>query len=263
MFAIRFVAVQLLAAFLACQVLGLVVGSLFIGAGISTVENPSDVGNAFQLIFGILVTTGILLVILYFYKGSGLLRVLEALMMFAAADLFFSLFLGDLPALLLSVGLLAVRFLYEPFRPYLLMFAAVVVGSLLGASLDVLPVLVFAVLISSYDFIAVFLTKHMVFLAERMNEKKVSMTVNFKHKKEQVMLGSGDFVVPIVLGVALLHQQGVVVAFAAALGATAGLASLLWLMERKRGYYPGLPPIVFGELLLTAVALGAKTVLHV
>jgi len=99
-------------------------------------------------------------------------------------------------------------------------------------------------------------------LAERMSERKASLTVNFKHKKQQVMLGSGDFVVPLVLSVSLLHHYGIFVAAAAALGAGLGLASLLWLMERKRGYYPGLPPIVFGELLLTALALGLKTVLN-
>jgi len=259
-FTIRFVALQLLAAFFAVQFLGLVMGSLFIAAGIQTVEDPSDVGNALQLLGGILVTTGILLVVLYFYKGSALLRGLEALMMFTASSLFFSLFFNELITVGLALVLLGIRFLYEPFRPFLLMFATMVVGGLLGASLDVLPVLVFIVLISAYDFAAVFLTKHMVFLAERMSEKKASMTVNFKHKKQQVMLGSGDFVVPLVLSVSLLHHYGVFIAAFAALGAGLGLASLLWLMERKRGYYPGLPPIVFGELLLTALAFGLKMV---
>lgn len=261
-FAIRFVAVQLLAAFFVVQFLGLVVGSLFIAAGIQTVENPADVGNAVQLLGGILVMTGILLVVLYFYKGSALLKGLEALMMFTASGLFFSLFFNELVTLGLALVLLGIRFMYEPFRPFLLMFSAMVVGGLLGASLDVLPVLVFVTLISAYDFAAVFLTKHMVFLAERMSERKASMTVNFKHKKQQVMLGSGDFVVPLVLSVSLLHGFGVFVAAAAAIGAGLGLASLLWLMERKRGYYPGLPPIVFGELLLTALAFGVKMALR-
>lgn len=260
LFAIRFVAVKLLAAFFAVQFLGLVAGSLFIAAGVQAVENPADVGNAFQLLTGILVTTGVLLLVLYFYKGSGLLKLLEALMMFTASSLFLSLFLPELPTLLFAAGLLALRFLYEPFRPFLLMFSAAIVGGLLGASLDVLPVLVFVTLISAYDFVAVFLTKHMVFLAERMNERRTSLTVDFKHKKQQVMLGSGDFVVPLVLSVSLLHNSGVLVAAFAALGAGLGLASLLWLMERKRGYYPGLPPIVFGELLMTAVAFGVKAV---
>ncbi len=261
-FTIRFVALQLLAAFFAVQFLGLVVGVQFIAAGIQTVDDPADVGNALQLIVGILVTTGILLAVLHFYKGSALIKGLEALMMFTASGLFFSLFFNEFVTLGLALVLLGVRFLYEPFRPFLLMFATMVVGGLLGASLDVLPVLVFVVLISAYDFVAVFMTKHMVVLAERMSERKASLTVNFKHKKQQVMLGSGDFVVPLVLSVSLLHHYGIFVAAAAALGAGLGLASLLWLMERKRGYYPGLPPIVFGELLLTALALGLKTVLN-
>jgi len=261
-FSIRFVALQLLAAFFAVQVLGIAMGSAFIAAGIQTVDNPADVGNALQLLLGILVTTGILLVVLYFYKGSALLKGLEAVMMFTASTLAFSLVLPDVPTLLLAAGLVALRFLYEPFRPFLLMFAAMVVGGLLGASLDVLPVLVFVVAISAYDFVAVFMTKHMVFLAERMNERKTSLTVNFKHEKQQVMLGSGDFVVPLVLSVSLFHQYGLFIAAFAAVGATLGLASLLWLMEKKRGYYPGLQPIVFGELLLTAVGFGIKMALN-
>ncbi|MBI5225829.1 hypothetical protein HY994_01150 [Candidatus Micrarchaeota archaeon] len=262
MFSIRFVAVQLLAAFMCCMMIGLVVGSLFIATGIQTYDNPSDPANAVSLIIGILITTGLLLLVLKFYKGNALLKGLEALMMFASANLFISLFFDDLVTLALSLGLLAVRFVYEPIRPYLLMFAAVVVGGFLGSQIGLVPVLLFAVLISGYDFIAVFLTKHMIVLAERMSEKKTSLTVNFSHKKQQVMLGSGDFVVPIVLSVSLLNSVGLFVAVAAAFGAAAGLGSLLYIMERKKGYYPGLPPIVFGSLLFTVLAMGAKAVLH-
>lgn len=257
-FTIRFVALQLLAAFFAVQILGLAMGSAFISAGVRTVEDPADIGNALQLLLGVLVTTAILLVVLYFYKGSGLLKGLEALMMFTASTLAFSLVLAELPAMVLGVILVAIRFAYDPFRPFLLMFSAMVVGALLGSSLDVIPVLLFVVLISAYDFAAVFLTKHMVFLAERMSERKASLTVNFKHAKQQVMLGSGDFVVPLVLSVSLFHQYGLFIAVFAAIGATLGLGSLLVLMERRKGYYPGLPPIVFGELLLTAVGFGIK-----
>ncbi len=254
MFRIRFVSTQLLLAFGVVQLFGLFVGSLFIAQGIQAVENPSDPANALYFIGGILVSTAVMLLVLHFYKGAMLFKGVEALLMFAASYIFLSLFLGEPLPFVISVGLVALRFAYDPFKQYLLMFSTAVIGALLGASLDVVPVLIFIVLLSGYDFAAVFLTKHMVFMAKRLDERKASFAVGFRQKKQQVMLGTGDFVVPLVFSVSLLHAYGGFAAVASVIGAVVGLGSLLLLMERRKGYYPGLPPIVGGQLLFAAAA---------
>lgn len=257
-FRIRLVAVQLLVAFAIAQIVGLWVGAQFAAQGLSAVENPSDPANAVYFLGGILVTTTLMLVLLKFYKGRLLFVGLEAVLMFVAGNLFFSLFFDGMVALGLSLALLALRFLFEPARQYVLLLSTVVVGGLLGASLDLIPVTLFVVLLAGYDFVAVFMTKHMVTLAKRLDERKTNFTVGFKQKKQQVQLGTGDFVVPIVFGVSVLNALGIGPAIAAALGATAGLGALLWHMERQRGYFPGLPPIVGGQLLAVGVAAGLK-----
>lgn len=261
-FRIRFVALQLLLVFAIAQAAGLAVGGLFLAQDVQVVEDPSDPVNALYFLGGILVTTAIMLAVLYVYKGIWFFKAVEALLMFVAANLFLSFFLDATAALVVSVGLVALRFAFESFRQYLLLFSTVVVGGLLGASLDLVPVLLFVVLLAAYDFVAVFFTKHMVVLAKRLDERKTSFSVGFKQKKQEVQLGTGDFVVPVVLGVSVLNGFGAVLALASALGAVLGLGELLWYMESRKGYFPGLPPIVGGQLLvlgagfLIQVALG-------
>ncbi|MBI4361058.1 hypothetical protein HY572_04790 [Candidatus Micrarchaeota archaeon] len=260
-FRIRFVALQLLLVFAVAQAAGLVVGSLFLAQDIQVMEDPSDPANALYFLGGILVSTAVLMAVLYFYKGTWFFKAVEALLMFVAANLFFSFFLDGVAALGVAVGLVALRLLFEPFRQYLLLFSTVVVGGLLGASLEFFPVLLFVVLLAAYDFAAVFLTKHMVFLAKRLDERKASFSVGFKQKRQEVQLGTGDFVVPIVLAVSVLNGFGPFLALAAGLGAVLGLGGLLWHMESRKGYFPGLPPIVGGQLLLVGVGFLVKTVL--
>ena len=261
MFLIRLVATRLLLAFALAQIFGLLVGTLFMAQEISVVENPADPANALRLFGGILVSTLLLLLILKFYKGDMLFRILEAFLIFSTVDLFFALVMGEETiAFWLAIGFLFARYLFSFLAQALIIFSTVVVGSLLGSSLDFLPVVLFVVLLAGYDFVAVFVTKHMVTLAKALENRKNTLTVGFTHKKEKVHLGTGDFVVPVVFCVSVLKTFGLGPAILSGLGATFGLAVLLWVMEKRRGYYPALPPIVLGCLLGVALSLAAKAV---
>lgn len=260
MFLIRLVAARLLVVFGFAQMLGLLVGALFLAQEISVVENPSDPANALRLFGGILVSTAVLLLILKFYKGDLLFRAMEAFLVFSTSEIFFALTIGEPVALFFAGGTLAARYLFPILKQPLIVFSTLVVGGILGASLDFFPVLLFVVILAAYDFVAVFVTKHMVVLAKALDGRKNTLSVNIKHKKEHVQLGTGDFVVPVVFCVSVLKSFGPSSAILAALGATFGLAALLWIMENKRGYYPGLPPIVGGALFGLGLSLGAKAV---
>ncbi|MBI5036853.1 hypothetical protein HZC09_05945 [Candidatus Micrarchaeota archaeon] len=261
MFSLRLVATQLLGSFALAQVLGLAVGGLFASRELGIVENPSDPSNALYFFGGILLVTVLMLLVLKYYKGKLLFIAMETVLIFVTSDLFLSLFLPGIYAAGIAFALVALRHVYPKARQALILSASVIVGALLGSSLDFLPVLLFVVLLSSYDFVAVFMTKHMITLAKALDNQKNNFTVAFRHKKDVVELGTGDFVVPIVLCVSASQAFGIAPALFAALGATAGLASLLFFMEKKKGYYPGLPPVVFGALLALGLFLGAKAVL--
>src|SRR3989344_7206413 len=77
-------------------------------------------------------------------------------------------------------------------------------GALVGASLGVVPVIVFLVLLSIYDFIAVFKTKHMVTLAKGITKKNLSFTYALPTKEHQFELGTGDMVIPLAFAASVL-----------------------------------------------------------
>lgn len=70
---------------------------------------------------------------------------------------------------------------------------------------------------------------------------------------ETIELGTGDLVIPAMLMVSSLKLDAAggipLHAIAAFAGSVIGMAALFWVLERQRGYWPALPPLVFGALL--------------
>jgi presenilin-like A22 family membrane protease len=207
----------LIVVFLAAQLLG-------IGVGIGLIheiesgqleqptvltENPDDPINAVALIVGILVFTAILLLFMKFFKGAGLFRVLEIFVLFSATVIAASAFLPEL-AFMFAVQLVALKLLFPKnifFRNVAAIVAVAGVGALIGVSLGVVPVLIFLILLSVYDFIAVFKTKHMVRLAKGISGRNLAFTVALPSKKHQFELGTGDLVMPLVFAVSVMKTS--------------------------------------------------------
>lgn len=253
------VLVKLVALFLATQAIGLVVGSSLIAEIDSgqmerpTVftDNPEDPLNALALIGGILFFTLLLLVFMKFFKGAGLFRLFEFFVVFTASIIVFSVFLPGL-AFLFAFELVALRLLL-PENVSIRNLAAVIsvagVGALIGISLGVIPVLVFLILLSVYDFIAVFKTKHMVKLAKGITNKNLAFTVAIPTKEHQFELGTGDLVLPLVFAVSVLNASPAPYPFSlvpALMVLAASLIGLLftieWVSRHIGKALPALPP---------------------
>jgi presenilin-like A22 family membrane protease len=135
----------------------------------------------------------------------------------------------------------------------------------------------FVVLLSAYDYIAVFKTRHMIEMARELSSRQLSFAVTAKavparqpHEKreeyverameegERLDLGTGDLSVPAMLSVSAfpLGQNGLAYSLAIAAGSTAALYLLLRFVSKKRVFLPALPPICLGGMLaLLAVKL--------
>ncbi len=268
----------LFASFASVQGIALLLGSVFVSQQVSIVENPSDVGNSVFFFAYIVVSAIVLLLILKFYKGKKLFFVLELLLYLTAIQIAVASFFSEIIALGAGIAAVALRFFVPKTKNALLLASTAVVGAVLGSSLDLFPAAVFAVLLSGYDFVAVFVTKHMVELAEKLEDRGAAFSVTFgdapegakvfetKSEKRRsqkgkggvgiIELGTGDLVIPAMLSVSAL-KIGVAPNFFAAisvsLGTLAGLAVLFWALEKRRGYLPALPPIVFFSLLFLAI----------
>ncbi len=262
--------------FIITQFLGIAVAVNFIGAiqegtleqtGIVT-ENPEDVENAIFLFVYILIFTAIFLVMLHFFKGVVLFKLLESFVVFGTAWVVFGVFLPDI-GFMLAVLLVAIRIALPKnilLRNLSSVIAVAAVGALIGISLGVLPVLLFIVLLSIYDFIAVFKTKHMVKLAKGITKKNLAFTFALPSKEleHQFELGTGDMVIPLTFAVSVMSTsalQGIVFPQYIVPGALILLGSLiglLWTINYSSKHVgkalPALPPQTVLMLLMWGLA---------
>lgn len=227
-------------------------------------DNPNDMENAIGLMAYILVFTAGILLAIRTIKTELLFRIMEALAVFTASIIVFGVFLGEtavIPAILLLV-------LKNIFKENLLLrnisstIAAAGVGAVVGISLGIMPVLVFIVLLSIYDIIAVFYTKHMVVMAKHLTKKNLAFTFALPTKKHQFELGTGDMVIPLAFAASVLktgieggmaRQIALVTPTLVLLGSLVGLVATLEYSSRNVGKaLPALPP----QTVIMIVMLG-------
>jgi presenilin-like A22 family membrane protease len=264
----------MLAAFANTLFISLFIGAGFIAQQVTVVDNPGDVSYSFGLVAYMVFAAAFMLVVLRYYKGKLLFQLLEYGLIATSAEVFGAAFIPQYD-IYIVVASIAARFLFPQLQTFLLLFSSIIVGSVLGASLDFFPVAVFAVLLAAYDYIAVFRTKHMVELAKGLTEREAAFSIKIgvspiaKKGKEQktmtaapaqpapstrnsIELGLGDFLIGVMLSVAAL-KIGTFPSFgyglASVIGASAGLATMFIYLEKKGGFFPAVPPIAAGSLL--------------
>jgi len=245
----------LLSSFLAIQLFALAIGAKFVLDQISIVEDPADVSNSFIFFFYILAAAVVLILVLTFYKGKWLFYLMELGLLFSASQVLFSLFVPDY-SLLLGLLVMGLRVFFPPARNVLLMVVAGIVGALLGASFDIFPAALFSILLAAYDYVAVFKTKHMVFLAQELYKRGAAFAVSLGDAKQQIELGTGDIVISSMLAVSSLKigaVPNVAAAFSVITGAVAGLFFLVLVLRQRKGYLPALPPLVASSLVFLLV----------
>lgn len=263
--------------FLIVQLLGLFIGSQYVGliksGDIQPVfQNPQNVGNSFILIIYMLAGTGLIILAIRFWKF--LIRIIEAVAIFFSSSITF-LFLIPVEILYIPIGIFLALALtgWKMLRPSVLnqnlalIFSVAGAGAVIGASLGALPSLVFLLLLSIYDFVAVFVTKHMVYMAKEMVKTPTAFTLAFPYKfkkpvqfnfgKKKIkktfhvfQLGGGDIAMPLMFSVSILSSFSLVHALYSIIGATVALGLLIYFLSKKPGnVLPALPFISAGSIL--------------
>ncbi|PIN98620.1 MAG: hypothetical protein COT90_03330 [Candidatus Diapherotrites archaeon CG10_big_fil_rev_8_21_14_0_10_31_34] len=207
---------QLIGLFLITQMLGLFVGTNLIASGLEREgivnDNPDDPINSVGLFVYILGFTGILLIVLKFYKGDLLFKLLEAMLVFLTSVIVFGFLIPEeigLLALILPLGIVIARFVFRKniwLRNLASVLAAAGAGPLIGYNFGIIPVSLFLVILAGYDIIAVFYTKHMVTLANAIVKKNLAFTFALPTTEHQFELGTGDMVIPLVFAVSVLVE---------------------------------------------------------
>jgi presenilin-like A22 family membrane protease len=284
--------------FLLMQVIGLYIGNVYIGL-IRTGDLPqpeaipgvsSNSPEVSFLLFGyIIFVTAIMLLVIRVKKSF--VRGIEAFVVFISSWLTFSflipfevqnLWINSLSSLLSPLGLDFIAGIvtldlifalaltsWKVLRPTIVsqnvaaIFSGSGVGALLGMSLGIVPCIIFMMILSVYDFVSVFITKHMVTMAKAVTERPMAFTIAAPHKfskakfvptkgaKKKVhvfQLGLGDIIIPMMFSVAALNMFGIISSLFIIAGSLVSLVALTLIITRKPMALPALPFICSGAL---------------
>jgi presenilin-like A22 family membrane protease len=274
----------LIVIFLLTQIIGLVTANYYssnsLVRGVIT-DDPNNIWNAIFIIAQIIVFTVILLLLKKVFKSGNFIYVFEFLALFVGMVVVFDIFVSYLSAMLASFIILAIREIIKGklkskkvekvllwYNNFVLVIAIAGAGSIIGLSLGIIPIIFLLVLLSIYDIVAVFWTKHMITLAKMFIKKKVALTFGIPSKIRLFQLGGGDIVIPLAVSSSLFYVLIKKFSFASVLFPivlvwVASLAGLIWTFHilstgRKRAL-PALPiqcGLMLLVIILTAIVYG-------
>lgn len=198
--------------------------------------------------------------------------------LFTIAMLSGAWFIADIylpPGLALVVGsaVVLLRFAWKSVIAMNVGLAVGIAGIAASIAADLSPnaVLILLTVLSFYDIVAVYRTKHMVRMFRDLTSRGVlfafalvplrlrellAPAVGPGSDSKGMLLGTGDVALPAMLAAAAL-RVGPIPAVASAAGAAIGFAAMfmLFLAQPKRAPMPALPPIALGSILGYFVSL--------
>ncbi len=185
--------------FMLVQFVGLLLATqVFTGVTYQQVKDVQTVSSSVNALFYIayiVVFSVIIILVLRVYKGDKLFLILEGAVVFIASFVVFvvtiSAFSGTafsnlfgnstisvfVVAAILALGLVVAKYKQPRLRNLTAMIASVGVGLVLGLSFSFIAAMVFMIILAVYDFIAVFVTKHMIALGNMAISKNLSFLI--------------------------------------------------------------------------------------
>lgn len=185
--------------FLLVQFFGLLLATqVFTGATYQQVQGAQTVSSSVSVLFYIayIAIFSIIIILLFkIYKGDKIFLIIEGLVVFVASFVVFLLVISAIEgaafaslfgngnivafaiAFILAIGLVIAKYKRPGLRNLTAMIASIGVGVVLGISFSFIAAMVFMIILAAYDFIAVFITKHMVALGNMAIEKNLSFLV--------------------------------------------------------------------------------------
>lgn len=250
-------------AFLATELLAVFSVPRALRAFIIAEATPKETLSAF---FAFIFVFFALLVLFAYFRERNLLSFFFFVSLFFGLNFLLSLYFRAAPALLLSLALV----LGKAFgRRVIIQNLALIpgmagIGIAIGMSLTESGALILLLILSFYDIIAVYFTKHMVALFRGLLNRGVIpaliIPVNFyglfgsinkiSPGAGSMLLGTGDIVLPTIFIVAI-SAVGQVAVWSTIFGSLLGFAAteIIFTHQRFRRPMPALPPIATGTIL--------------
>lgn len=246
-----------------------------------TIFESSSYLNAIYFFVLILVQTAIIILLIKFFKKINFLKIIDIFVTFFALFGILSFFISNLIVLIvLTIVLVLIKEFWKNkwYRNIIIFLISGFFSAYFAYSLGIIPIFVLLILIAIYDFIAVFQTKHMVFLANNIIGKNTLFVMTYGKdlpiqenvskdisktqieskkglKKESLNLGTGDFVLPLI-GVISLFAINPLLGIIGFLAVLFGLELTIWLLFNKKHLaLPAIPLQVISLLIIYGVYL--------
>ena len=187
---------QIVVMFLIVQFAGLLLATqVFTGITISEVKSAQVVSSSINTVFliaYIIVVSAILVAVFKIYRGDRLFQIFDAIIIVVPSFIVFLVVISAIQgnafqsiygsgtvisfvlAIVFALALVFAKYKRPNLRNLTAMIASVGVGLVLGVSFGFVLALLFMIILAAYDFIAVFITKHMVTLAKVAIDKNIS-----------------------------------------------------------------------------------------
>jgi presenilin-like A22 family membrane protease len=242
----------ILTLFLVTQFVGLAVNKYYITQELPYGLTPPDIKTEFSPLFFVGMIA-VVTVAFFFFKYMNLellLKVWFFLAFVAGISVTLSAFIEPTYAIFAALAIVIIKFyehdIYTHNIAEVFLYGGIV--ALFVPILNIWAVVVIMLVVSVYDFISVFMTKHMIKLAKMQEDLGIFTGLIVAHKNELAILGGGDIAFTMLFAVVLLRDFGNVPAMLAIYGAALGLLVLMILGEKKK-FYPAMPFVTIGSFL--------------
>ncbi len=275
---------SMLLLFMSAQLIGIYTGTVILEdidgnpyvSGLVVTADANEPANALLFLGYILFGALMMVVLIRRFRFVPILFVLMEFMLIATSSsiVFYAILRNALGydasmliAICASLAFAAAKSAFPRLKNAAAVLATAGVGVIFGISLGLFPLILFLILLSVYDFLSVFATRHMVEMADFIIKRDLAFTITARApppkagaKEQRIDLGTGDMIAPIMLEVSAWTISPAASAFVFA-GAVVSLGLFLTLVWRKKMVLPALPPIVLGMILslLLGFLLGAYT----
>jgi presenilin-like A22 family membrane protease len=268
----------LLALFVLAQLLGIYTGMIVItdltqnplvSSLVVTADTQEPLNAVFFILYILLGAVMMILMIRLLGMYPIIFRIMEFMLIATSSSIVFYAFLrifaayefSTITAVVMGLAFSGIKVFMPSLKNTAAVLATAGVGVVFGISLGLIPLILFLILLSVYDYISVFTTKHMVEMANYIVKRNLAFTITARRKpkkkgepERRIDLGTGDVIAPIMLEVSALSVSPTATIFVF-IGAVVSMGIFLNTVWKKGTVLPALPPVVLGMIVSLMIGL--------
>ncbi len=243
------ITILLVLLFLIAHFLGLIILNNYAAEELPLGLEPPEVEESTSFIpvfIGIIIATLLMLLIMRL-KSMRFWKIWFFITVAITLTIAFGAFVTQMIALILGIIFGLLRIFWN--NPYVHNFSEMFIYGGLAAIFvpifNIFSISILLILISVYDYISVFKTKHMVKLAKFQTKGKIFTGLFIPYEKKMAILGGGDIGFTLLFSGVVFKEIGIIPAVIVSFIVALSLLGLL-LYSKKNKFYPAMPPLTIG-----------------